>query len=194
MRLISKFALVILIGLSCFTTWTGYAQNEKKVNEQDPHTLQVIQSLWKFNPLRLALEDGLRGDGVHYPWMDDMRKLGVKQVAYTIQFVFHRGTLRRRIIHSSYYPEYYQLDVTVKDGRILRKIVASGLKRKLDAAVMKRARSAIRPVLKEWSKPQACGIIYLNLLDDENLPILDGITEIELTCKELRPKKTRLPR
>ena len=157
--------------LACHSTTHG----------QDDYVHSLIQSLDKANILRNALERGDRGDGVHYRWMDDMRKLGIKQVSFNIDFEWRDY----KVVCSSmktidYHPTYYNYSQVIRDPDILGRIHGSEFEKSVREEGMKRARELLDKILN--GKPTATGTVYINLLDDERLPVLYDIPDIEIAA------------
>src|SRR5262245_2288186 len=76
----------------------------------DERVQRVIASLEGDNTLRIALERGDRGSGVHRSWMDTMRRFGVKHASYKIRFVWGPVFRRLSIQGTSYLTHYYRFD------------------------------------------------------------------------------------
>lgn len=185
MRVIFQLALLIVVTLSWFAISRG--QSKQYANQQDEHIRQVIESLDKYNELRMALEDGYRGDGIHHSWMDDMRKLGIKHVSFIFRFFWDQGVLKLTVSEVIYLQKYYQFEVT--DPVALRQIADSGLRDKLEVEARQRATSEIQASIKQFEpKTLACGTVSEILFDDEALPILNAMTRIDIDS-ECIPKK-----
>lgn len=142
---------------------------------------RVLQTLEPSNSLRGALELGHRGDGVHYPWMDSMRQFGVKQVAFEIGFRMNAETQDLKIKNIRYLRRYYWFD-NFASASTVEQIRGSGLEAILSAEISSRARLKVINYAHEDLTSEICGTLYLSLLDDELLPILNGMTQLE-DCK-----------
>ena len=153
------------------------AQKETCVNQNDFYQT-LIQSLDKSNILRDALEQGQRGNGIHYFWMSEMKKFGVKQVSYSFNFEMNENVVTITTVNDiAYHPVYYQYDIFITDEAKLKEISRSGLDEILKAEAVKRARNFLEDVINKKNS-SAKGIVYINLLDDERLPILVDLPEI----------------
>lgn len=121
-----------------------------------------------------ALRRGERGDGVHRPWMDRMRELGVKQVFFVVHFAYRNGEYRYRVKSINYLRHYYCYENEIRSGRVLRQIRQSGLEQELKDAIIAR----IRRIYTRPYQPGnvTSGELYHYLLDDEHLPIIDFVT------------------
>jgi hypothetical protein len=194
----AKWVFVCLLALLLNVEASAQVKAPQRLSdEQEAHVRDVINSLDKFNSLRLSLEAGERGDGKHREWMDEMRSLGFKQANYALKFVWNRKLTKLAIVEVSYHPKYYQYDVRVTDPAVLQRIISSGLKRKLDAETTERARNLIPALIasdKSFSRAltdrraRACGEVSINLLDDETLPAIVEMPTIDF-CG--RPHKNR---
>src|SRR5690242_11039468 len=49
---------------------------------------ELINSLPRTSQVRKRLLNGARGDGVHYQWMDDMRRIGIRRAVVETEFNF----------------------------------------------------------------------------------------------------------
>src|SRR5207249_125016 len=135
---------------------------------------QVIESLPASSRWRNLLEHGLRGDGVHHPWMDHMRKEDVKLAVFTFEFAWtQRGRQRNdwKVVEEEYFVDYDHSEPITDEGR-LAEIKASGLEQELEEAALARAKSA------HWFEypDEETGVGYRpeELADNEWLPV--GIT------------------
>ncbi len=113
--------------------------------------------------MRSALEAGVRGDGVHQPWMDDMRKEGVKRAWVVIYAGVNDPPKQWTIEEAVYYSAYDREGSEITDPRTVERIRISGLANELNRAALKRA------IHSEWLE-QNSGLIPVDLLDDEWLP------------------------
>src|SRR5689334_18228935 len=90
MKLIRQISVLAVICLACFA-------HQVNCQSQVDYIAQLINSLDQSNILRMALERGKRGDGVHHPWMDEMKKLGVRQVSYIFDFRWEGGAVTKLV-------------------------------------------------------------------------------------------------
>jgi len=58
----------------------------KVTPEGEEHVRSLIQTLPVNSDMRRTLEEGGRGPGVHYPWMDAMKHQGVQQAEVRLVF------------------------------------------------------------------------------------------------------------
>jgi hypothetical protein len=147
--------------------------------------LEVINQLDPWNDLRLALQRGYTGDGIHREWMDRMRQYGIRQASFVLQFAWKEGLKQLRITNQCFLRQYYEYGTIIRDRKLLQEIRDSGLEEELREAVALRATEALsRLMLSVAQTPTvhpngARGVIYLNLLDDGSLPILDQAPNIQ---------------
>jgi hypothetical protein len=64
----------------------GQPQSKPVAPQTEQHIEKLIQLLQPGGDLREILQEGFRGDGVHHPWMDDMRRVGVKKALVLVNF------------------------------------------------------------------------------------------------------------
>ena len=106
----------------------------------EQHIREVVGELPANSLLRGELLHGLRGDGVRYPWMDEMREQGVKQVVVWIGISFNgRGRPKRVDMKRTQYFTQYDGGEPVLSADRLNAIRASGLEKKLDTLALDRA-------------------------------------------------------
>jgi hypothetical protein len=180
---------VVMVVLAC----SPYAQQVQTValpQSSDEHVQGVIASLERDNTLRVALERGDRGHGAHKAWMDKMSRLGVKQAAYKIRFVWSTAYKKLEIQDSSYLRHYYRFDSKISERSTLKRIGESGLEKALAIAILSRARQNLNQRASGLQSKWLCGLLFLNLLDDEVLPVLDEPADIyatnEADCRRYR--------
>jgi hypothetical protein len=146
---------------------------------------EILKDLESDNTLRFSLERGDRGEGIHYAWMGKMRQLGIKQASFIVGFEWKGGVERLRIKNISLLRQYYRYDTRIKDRNLFRRVRDIGLEEELREAILLRARATVPQIMKNvtqttnLSSRRAHGTLYLNLLDDEALPILDEMPNVE---------------
>jgi len=179
---------IILLGFALYSSQHASAQPQQTTQApSDDHIQQILRTLEPDNTLRWALEKGGRGDGVHYSWMDAMRQFGFKQAAFEIHF---QSALRKndlKITAIKYLRQYYRYDRAIADATMIEQIRASGLEETLSSEILSRSRIFLIQQNHDLGLTNSCGILYVNLLDDEVLPILDAPADRE-DCK---PNGTR---
>jgi hypothetical protein len=147
-------------------------QHRDPVPSQE-HIQQVISSLPPDSEMRLYLQRGDRGDGIHYPRMDQMKSLGVRRARVFLDFAW--SSLRRRPVdihlrRIALYNSYDENCSQITDAEQLKFIEKSGLKAELEKfAAAKTAESNWTFVDK---RPRAShGLATVELMDDEWLPL-----------------------
>jgi hypothetical protein len=136
----------------------------------DEHIGEVMNGLSHRSELYNALSRGARGDGVRHPWMEDMKKLGIKRVEINIDINFdsHGRPKQMRIGGIAYFAQYESND-PISDPEQLRAI-RELLEKRLDDIGLKRA---ARGVWLDVPRPRPrpfVGATRVELLDDEWLP------------------------
>jgi hypothetical protein len=146
---------------------------------------EVLKNLPPDNDLRLALERGQRGNGIRYPWMDKMQQLGIKQVTYVVDYGVKDRMGIFEVKRTNFLREYYRYDSQIKDRKLLRQVRDSGLELRLHGEIIARAQEAVLRLMKNGKQSSKASprprhvTFYLSLLDDEALPILDEMPNVE---------------
>src|SRR5258708_14045458 len=78
--------LVLLITLIAQTTHSQMETANSPAVEE--HIRDIVRELPADSALRRNLLQGARGNGVHYSWMDDMRKQGIKRAIVWVDIRF----------------------------------------------------------------------------------------------------------
>lgn len=169
--------IICTVALVFFICTNGSAQ-EQRLLGQDDYVASVIRSLNESNVLRMALERGERGDGVHSQWMDGMRSFNIKQAAYAFRFHWDgRAVSEISVKKATYGREYYEPASTIKVKTELEQIERSGLGSTLEAEAKKAAVSFLFKILRIGQR--ASGTVYVSLLDDERLPPMNDLPSID---------------
>jgi hypothetical protein len=179
--------LLLSLLIVCFGAEQQPSAALKPIQSADERVAKLKTSLQSDNPLRLALENGYRGDGPHRAWMDTMKRLGVKHASFIVGFVWNDGVKSLKVSNITYLQDYYRYDTELKDPKLLRQFRDEGLETQLSDEITLRAKENVRHLILEdvprsagGVRPhQARGTLYLNLLDDEALPILDGMPQVD---------------
>jgi len=177
---VTSATLVVLLTLSLGRVPQAQSQRESA----DGHVQRIIRSLEPDNTLRVALERGDRGNGTFRTWMEAMRKQGVKQASYRVRFVRSPISKKAVVEDSAYLTHYYRFDSKISDAMSLKKIERSGLAKRLAKEILLRARQNLTQRAHDVPSRWECGTLYLNLLDDGILPILDEPAQIYSTDKD----------
>lgn len=158
-------------------------QSQTAARSGDERVRKILEGLEPDNALRLALERGDRGDGLHYVWMDRMKLHGIKQVSFSVYFNWGKRGKKLRVVDARYLRQYYRFDTSFDDRPTIEQIRANGLEHELSDEILRRAKANLAQRLNSLRSSQSCGTLYLNLLDDEILPILDEPPDIDEDCK-----------
>jgi len=119
--------------------------------------------------LRRAMEEGVLPDGIHKPWMDDMKRAGVKLAMFEVHGFWHTNTRfqpqsTKRII---YRKNYDGPGSQITDDRELAQIKESGLETKLQEAAFQKSKKAIWIGIDSPPKEGDACITDIYLFDDE---------------------------
>jgi hypothetical protein len=163
------------VQLSIVAQTTNQSRNER--------VRQILKSLEQDNTLRIALERGDRGSGRHYAWMNKMQQRGIKQASYRIHFHLGKQSKKLKVTDIKYLRHYYRFDTAINDQSVVGRIRAGGLEKELRNEILRRAKVNLAQRKRDLGSSQICGILYLNLLDDEVLPILDEPPDLDEDCK-----------
>jgi hypothetical protein len=175
----------VLVLILCFVSCVATQESSYAPQSAEKRVAQILETLEPSNTLRHALENGETGKGVHHAWMDKMQRLQIKQAAFVISFIWRNGIKNLKIRDVKFLRQYYRYDTQIKDQKTLREIQADQLEEDLRKAILIRAVEFVPNIMDNVgrtanAKPtQAHGTLYLNLLDDEILPILDVMPNVE---------------
>jgi hypothetical protein len=163
------FTLLLAVVVAVFGQTSG--PGDKSVCEQ--RAQNVMRSLEADNSLRHALENGQRGDCIHQSWMDTMRRFGIKQASFLVEYSWKRDKVTFRVKKISYLTHYYSQYDRAITGRTLREIKQSGLERELIEVVLAKVKKG--PFTIHHADQVARDAWEENLLDDEALPAFGAI-------------------
>jgi hypothetical protein len=178
--------VTLILTLPCLYLNAAAQQSQvaqKDIQSRDEQVRQILESLEQDNTLRFALERGDRGSGVYYAWMDKMRQQKVKQASFRIRFAWCPKNKRLDITDTKYLRQYYRFDTRIDHRSALKEIRESGLEQALTDEILIRAKANLTQRARDLRSNWICGTLYLNLLDDEILPILDEPAEISSKCE-----------
>lgn len=117
---------------------------QSQVGPGEESVKQLLESLPPDSQWRGPLAQGARGDGIHQPWMDDMRTAGVKLAIATIEFAWARKGRQLNDWTPSriqYFRDYDRFDPIV-DPHELAQITAGKLGPELTDVALARAKRA----------------------------------------------------
>ena len=162
-------AIVVLVVLGA-GLWSHAAPPSTRRNpEAAEHIRKVIAALPEGSALRSMLERGDKGDGVHYPWMDKMRKEGIRRALVQSTFVWRGKPTDVRFSRIVYFSKYDRNCSQVSEPQRLSRIRASGLAEELGEEAAKRTING-HWFIVDSRHPTEHGVSFVELLDDEWLP------------------------
>lgn len=137
--------------------------------EVQKHLKEFEESIPLDNGLRYGLEHGAHGDGIHRPWMDEMRQMGIKRVLVRTEFVWHKEPVDVTATYFVYFSTYYGDCGQIADPQRLSRIRGSGLEAGLSKEAVRRT---IRAHWFRTGPPSRDkrGWCIVDMLDDEWLP------------------------
>lgn len=163
--------LALLVALNLHTTqMTPVVSSQVK-----EHLNRVAEGLRSDSLLHKKLSEGVHGDGVHYPWMDEMRRDGVKRVEVEIGLEWFFGPRREEVKRVMYFTDYEGPESQITDPVRIKYYQTSGLEEELKRIALERGRHGAwfeDPPHQHpphwWFFPSATEI---ELMDDEWLPV-----------------------
>ena len=118
---------------------------------------------------------GARGDGVRYPWMDEMRQQEIKQAVVWVDIQFDgRGKPKQMKVARTEYFAQYEGGTPISDDTRLETIRTTGLEKELTSLGLERARHGSWVDLPRPKPRSLIGGTQVQFLDDEWLPALSG--------------------
>lgn len=150
-------------------------QKTPPLPEVEEHLRDIVRELPADSFLGKELLQGARGNGMHYAWMDEMRKQGVKRAVVWIDIRFHRNGRPKELNpgHTEYFTEY-EGGTPISDSECLTAIRATGLERDLGAIALEKAKDGIWFDVPRPRPHPFVGGTRIEFLDDEWLPALSG--------------------
>jgi hypothetical protein len=141
----------------------------------EKHIRGIIKDLPTDSELRRNLLEGGRGNGVHYSWMDEMRKLGVKRAVVWIDIRFaHKGRAKKMNLNRIDYFSHYEGATPISNETRLETIRATGLEKELTSLSLERARHGSWVDVPRPKPQPLIGGTKTEFLDDEWLPADSG--------------------
>jgi len=166
-------ALLLLILLGSSWPVLSQAPQPRPIPTTSERDCKSRKQSGVYDAFAKAIKNGETGDGVHYPWMDKMRELGIKQAFFIVHVSYRNGEYKYKVTTTSYYLRYYCDESEVKDSKLLRDIRKFGLDQDLRQAIVARLKRFERPYHPGDAKDDER---YCYLLDNESLPIIDFVT------------------
>lgn len=162
--------------LALLTTLTGQSTHSRTQTPNSPafedHIRDITKELPPDSALRRNLLQGARGNGVRYPWMDDMRGLGIKRAVVWIDIRFDRkGRLKKTTLNRTEYFAQYEGGTAISDRERLNAIRTSGLDKELNSLALDRARHGFWVDVPRPRPRPFIGGTEVEFVDDEWLPV-----------------------
>jgi hypothetical protein len=160
--------------------WVGAASSRcQGVPQQDQHLdasaqehiRQLISTLPPDSLWRNLLENHVTGDGIRQPWMDHMRRDGIKLAIFTYDFVWIREDSKVTdwtLAGMQYFRDYDEAQ-PVTDPRQLALFRHDGLDKELEAVALPRAKTGHR--VDAQPETGTLGYHSVCLADEEWLPV-----------------------
>ena len=177
-RLKRKISVVIVASLAAIAGCKQYGQDQPRVTPQgEEHVRSVMQMLPVSSDMRRSLEEGDRGAGIHYPWMDAMKRQGIKRAEVRLEFnvPFHIPHIwsgrpgKFTAIRTLYFDKYDRDCSQVTSPERLAALRAGGLEQELQTYAKEQAQNAPWFVF-EHIPSASRGVSTIDLMDDEWLP------------------------
>lgn len=165
--------ILILVSTGLPTPGVGGQQSLSSGPCAQENIRALMGSLPSGSRMRTALEKGGRGEGTRYPWMDSMRREGIRRALVQTAFVWRGNPMEVTVSRIVYFSKYDQDCAQISDPQQLSRIRTSGLEAELGKA-------AEECTLKgHWLgihvHRTSHGVGTIELLDDECLPHLPYI-------------------
>jgi hypothetical protein len=155
----------------------AYSQNVTGPNVCSERNRLVKQTLKPTDStLRRALDRNDRGDGIHWPWMDLMKSLGVKEANASVSFQFKQNQLILEIKAIYFYDRYYYYASEKQFDKAASNSLDT-LKKALHPWFFKRTAGFMANFNLE---DDSCGNLSLSLIDDECLPLVATTSDLEV--------------
>lgn len=142
----------------------------------EEHIHELIKMLPTDSGLGRALVRGARGDGVHFAWMDEMRKQGIKRADVWVDIRFDRHSRPKQLtVGRIRYFAAYEGGMPISESERLDAFRTGGSEIELSKLALQRATHSYwfeRP----RAKPNPfVGGIGMEFFDDEWLPDVPGL-------------------
>jgi hypothetical protein len=163
-----KVALLLALGFQA-----SQGAREFSTDTQE-HLHQVAETLPPNSTLRRALSGGAHGDGIRHPWMDEMKRAGVKCARVELGLTWFFGPRFLKIARVMYFSEYDNPDSQIVGAERIKYFQSSGLEKKLQEVALQRGAHGMwfeSPPAQHPSRwgPVPAGI-QIELFDEEWLP------------------------
>jgi len=177
MRWMVKSAGILTVVLACALT-SAENNDSQRTQEITPearqHIHELIQDLPNDSWIRQRLVMGGHGKGLRQPWMDDMRREGIKQTTIWIAIDFNRhGRPKHMKFQRAEYFAQYDYKQRVSDVARLGSIRSSGLEQKLVDLALERSTRGMWVDVPHPRPHPFIGATRLEFYDDEWIPAFE---------------------
>jgi hypothetical protein len=137
----------------------------------EDHLRDIARELPAESALRRNLLKGARGNGTHYPWMDDMRRQRIKRAVVWVNIRFDsKGQPKTMSVNQTQYFALYEGGAPISDNAQLSTIRKTGLEEELNTLALEKARHGYWVDLPGPKPHPFVGETQIEFLDDEWLP------------------------
>lgn len=141
---------------------------------------RIAKSLREDSYMRGRLDEGELGTGIHYPWMDSMRREAVRMALAETEFIWFGRPFRTRVLSINYFSEYDPKGSQITDPGRLSEIRSSGLDSQLRVEAVQGTMEA--PWLRVHGLlPPLHGRGLIEMFDDGWLPPHNVLTRVPET-------------
>ncbi len=158
----------------------AFAQVNKLSSEVCKQNNQLVKKdLSEINPLLDFLEKNWVGDGLIKPWMAEIKARRIRHASADVYFELRNKSVTLRIDHVALSRQYYYSDPKLEPSSVLEPSERNALIKYLTPAFFIKA---VEFLDSTRVKENSCGNLYLNLLDDACLPIINAIPYVDPKC------------
>jgi hypothetical protein len=169
-ELMKIFVTVLVWGMSiCALSNSQNAQEAKPDVEE--HIRKIASELPTDSTLRRELLSGARGDGVHYAWMDTLRKADIRRVEVSIAIQYKRNGKPKKttVVRTECFTQY-ENGIPILCSARFKTTGADGLEQALDNLALQRAEHGAWADVPHPHLHPFTGGIRIEFFDDEWLP------------------------
>jgi hypothetical protein len=150
----------------------GRPQTQPAISpEAESHIQEIIAELPVDSDLRKQLLHGAHGNGVRYPWMDDMRKQNIKCVRIWVDIRFNSGGHPKKVsVNRIEYFNHFEGGNPLLDNDLLNSVRTTGLESELSSLALGLARHGFWTDVPRPKPHPFVGGAQIEFLADEWLP------------------------
>ena len=164
---------LFLLALAFVANAEKMPQNALQNPGTQEHIRMLIQNLPLDSKVRHELESGNYGDGVHYSWMDAMRRAKVKRAKVITVFdvsFWQRRPKQIKVIGMLYFDKYDTDCAQITDADRLHAIQTSGLQQELEKFAIRQTEKTPWHVIDGGIGHPKRGSNHVEVFDDERVP------------------------